>query len=252
MEDDEEYYYRAYSEATAAGLREQRGLSTIVGDEEDYSFDGFSAEAEKETAATETAHAYGDFIVEEFSSEVNVKKVTKLTKLSETKVNYIFSVVYLIVGVICIAFAEQITIAFPYVVGGFMALIGLVQFISAIRTREYIHTNSNRTATSLILMALSVLILVEYDRANMLIAVAWGFFGLLEGAHAFNHAFSRIARSERCVYYLAKGLVEVVLAFMLLYEPEGHITLHIIILGVNFVFDAFTMLPVLKSFLSKK
>ena len=74
------------------------------------------------------------------------------------------------------------------------------------------------------------------------------------GAHAFNHAFSRIARSERCVYYLGKGVIEVILAFILLYEPShpDHIPLHIIVFGVQMIFDAVTMFPPLKEFLSRK
>jgi uncharacterized membrane protein HdeD (DUF308 family) len=133
-----------------------------------------------------------------------------------------------------------------------MAAIGLGQFIFAIKTKEYVHTNSNKTAMSLILMALAVLILIEKSSADTIIAIAWGFLGLLEGAHAFNHAFSRIARSERCSYYLVKGIIEAVLAFMLLYDPVNHLQLHIFVFGINLIFDAVTMFPPIKNYLSKK
>lgn len=249
MEDDEEYSYKGYSAETASRIRQHDDRVTLVGDEEEYSFKGFSDETA--VAEAEQAHGYGDFIIEEFSTETNVKRVTALTKLSETTVNYAFAAVYFVVGLLCVGLTKYILVSFPYIVGGFMALIGLVQFISAIRTKEYVHTHSNKTATSLILMALSVMIIVEYDWANTFIAIAWGFLGLLEGAHAFNHAFSRIARSERCVYYLGKGMIELVLAFMLLYEPSEHIELHIIIFGIQLIFDAITMLPVIKNFLSR-
>jgi uncharacterized membrane protein HdeD (DUF308 family) len=183
-----------------------------------------------------------------------VQKVTKLTRLSETAVTYAFSAIYLIVGVLCVAFTAYIRIAFHYIVGGFMAVIGLVQFTSAIRTKEYVHTHSNKTASSLIMMALSVLILVDGEQtADLIIAVAWGFLGLFEAAHAFNHAISRIARSERCIYYLAKGLIELALAFILLYDPLGeHLDMHIMVLGINLIFDSVTMFPPIKRYLSKK
>ncbi len=248
MEDDEEYSYKGYSANTAAELFTHGESVTVIGDEEEYSFKGFTDEA---AAADSERMSYGDFIVEEFSTSVNVKKITKLTKLSETTVQYIFSVMYLMVGVLCVVFTHYIQTAFPYIVGGFMALIGLGQLIYAVRTKEYVHTNSNKTATSLVMIALSVLIMTVNEAAFTIIAIAWGLLGLMEGAHAFNHAFSRIARSERCIYFLAKGIVELVLAFLLLTDVD-HIHLHIIYFGINLLFDAVTMFPPLKRILSRK
>jgi uncharacterized membrane protein HdeD (DUF308 family) len=280
MEDDEEYYYTAYSKKTAREMTTYSGCSAMTGDEEDYSFKGFSESAlsyaqpisataqtgdvfsqtaqksaisEDDAIATAlVSKSYGDFIVEEFSAEQTAKKVTRLIKLNETTVNYIMSFLDLCVGTLILAMYSHIGNYFSYIVGSFMAVIGLGQFIYAVRTKEYVHTHSNKTAMSLILMALALLILIERESANTIIAIAWGFLGLLEGAHAFNHAFSRMARHKRFVYYLVKGSVEVVLAFMLLHDPINHLETHIIVLGVNLIFDAVTMFPPIKKRLSKK
>jgi hypothetical protein len=134
-----------------------------------------------------------------------------------------------------------------------MALLGLWQFVGAIKTKEYVHTHSNKTATSLIMMGLSALIIVEAESADLIIAVAWGIIGLFEAAHAFNHAFSRIARSERSIYYITKGVIELSLAFILLHDPLGdHLSMHIFVLGINFIVDAITMFPPIKMYLSQK
>ena len=250
MEDDEEYSYTGYSADTAASIRAYVDRATVIGDEEEYSFKGFESEAAAADAA-QPRMGYGDFFIEEFSAESNIKKITKATRLSEVTVHYLMSVVYLIVGAVCVGMPHYIQTAFPYIVGGFMAAIGLVQFIFAVRAKEYKHTHSNVTATSLVMIALSILIMVEYEAAFTIIAIAWGLIGLMEGAHAFNHAFSRIARSERCIYYLAKGVIEVVLAFLLLCDVE-HINMHIIYFGINLVFDAVTMFPPVKARLSRK
>jgi uncharacterized membrane protein HdeD (DUF308 family) len=259
MEDDEEYYYKAYSEKTAKEMTTYSGFSAMTGDEEDYSFNGFSENAatNAQTAAnpyisSSVSKSYGDLIAEEFSAEKTAKKVTRLTKLNETAVNYILSFLDLCVGGLILAMYSHIGNYFSYIVGSFMAVIGLGQFIYAIRTKEYVHTHSNKTAMSLILMALALLILIERESANTIIAIAWGFLGLFEGAHAFNHAFSRMARHQRFVYYLVKGSIEVVLAFMLLHDPINHLETHIIVLGVNLIFDAVTMFPPVKKRLSKR
>jgi uncharacterized membrane protein HdeD (DUF308 family) len=251
MEDDEEYSYSSYSKDTQALIDAQDRQTMLVGDDEEYSFKGFSAEKEQEGQSAADVSSYGDFIVEEFSPEVSVKRISRFMRLPENAVTYIIAAIYAVVGCLCVFLTDYINLAFPYIVGGFMCLLGVGQLASAIKTKEYVHTHSNKTATSLVLIALSIMILVEYDWAYVLIAMGWGFFGLFEGAHAINHAFSRIARSERSAYYLCKGMVELVLAFILLYEPTEHIRLHIWIFGVQLIFDAFTMLPVVKNILSK-
>lgn len=209
-------------------------------------------------ADEEKEGGYGDVLIEGFSAENNVPKVARVTGLPEGTVNYLFAAIYFIVGVLCVAITEQIASVLPYIVGGMMILIGLIQFIVAIIKREYRQIKTNKTATSLIIIALGAMILVEHINSNewaiTFISIVWGILGLFEGAHAFNHAFKRIAEGERCVYYIIKGLIECVVAFMLLYQPVDHDIhhFHIIVFGINLIFDSITMIPKIKNFLSMK
>ncbi len=257
MEDDEEYSYAGYSEKTAEDLTS----GGYVGDDEEFSYSGYS----EETAAATAEHretGFGDFLVEEFSPENAVGKVVKATHLSTDMISYVLAALYFIVGVACVVItilfeyvydnATDLKTIFAYIVGGVMIIVGLIRLVSAIRRKEYAVTNTNVTASSLIFLALGIMIVIETEWAITFIAIAWGMFGLLEGAHAFNHAFSRIARSQNPTYYLVKGLIEIVLAFMLLWEPDEHITMHIIVLGVQLVFDAVTMMPVVKRIVHSK
>lgn len=225
------------------------------GDDEEFSYTSYADEAAEE----ERTASYGDYIIEEFSAETNVSRVTHYTHLPEHIVTYIFSVIYLVVGVLCVSITHRITELLPYIVGGMMIIIGFVRFVVALKNHEYRHLKTNRTATSLIVTALGIMIIVqsfqpENESAITFISIAWGILGLFEGAHAFNHAFKRIANSERCVYYLIKGIVELVVAFMLLYDPVNHEThqFHIIVFGINLIFDAITMLPQVKSLWATK
>lgn len=255
MEDDEEYCYKSYSADTEEAAAD--GYAAYREDDEVYAYSGYAdgGEAEEERRFT----SYGDFIIEEFSAANNVSRVAKLTKLSADKAAYGVAAVYFIVGVLCVSMTAQITQILPYVVGGVMAIVGLVRFIIAMVRHEYRHLKTNQTATSLIFTALGIMIILQqFDESNdsaiMLISVVWGILGLFEGAHAFNHAFKRIANSERCAYYLIKGLIECAVAFMLLYQPDSHDVhhFHIIVFGVNLIFDAVTMLPQVKRFLAMK
>lgn len=218
------------------------------------------AEVKQESAVEEIIEEFsitdavmdGANLVEEFSPHGTAEKVEQYTRLSEKVVHYVMAVIYFALGVACVAATKYLLLWLSYIVGSFMALIGVLQFISAIRNKEYVQTNSNKTAGSLILIALAVMILIDHDWADAFIPIVWGVIGLVEGAHAFNHAFSRISRGMRCSYYMVKGIIEVVLAFLLLYEPAHHITLHIIVFGVNLMFDGITMLPVVRKLTARK
>lgn len=240
-----------------------------MSDEEKYSNtnpaplkDGMhGTEKSSDIESHEEDHTEGiaDAILEGFSAETNVSRLSKITKLPKHTVTYFIAAIYLVVGVLCVAITGKITEILPYIVGGMMVLIGFTRFIIAIVTHEYRHTKTNVTAMSLIVTALGIMIIIqqiqpENESAITFISIVWGILGLMEGAHALNHAFERIANSERCIYYLIRGIVELVVAFMLLYDPGNHEThhFHIIVFGLNLILDSVTMIPQVKAFLSTK
>ncbi len=237
MKDEEEYSYSGYSEDTEKNI--VRAAPPAGGEELSYT-------QNTEGPAEEVPVGYGDFIIEEFSSEVNLPRISKFTSIPQEVMSYIFAAIYLVVGVLCVAATEQVQGFIPYIVGGAMVLIGFIRFITALVRREYRTVKTNQTASSLIFVALGIMIIVENEWAISFISIVWGILGLMEAARAFNHVFSRIAASERCIYHVIKGIVEGVLAFMLLYEPTHHIELHIIVFGVQLILDGVYMLPFIK------
>lgn len=222
--------------------------STVAADE--------GAETIAETEERE--ESYGDLIIEEFSAASTITKITGLTHISSDIVSYFVCAIYLIVGVLCVAITETVTSILPYAVGGMMIIIGVAQFVFALIHKEYREVKTNKTVTSLIAAALGVMIIVQEldagnDSAITFISVVWGILGLFEGAHAFNRAIARISRSERSVFYILKGIVELVVAFYLLYDPQSHEAhfVHIVVFGINLIFDSITMFPPIKKFIYK-
>ena len=255
MEDDEEFSYSGYSKNTAEYIRANGKFTRQSGDESAFAAEIPHAAENGRTAEDERPHiGYGDYIVEDTSPESAAHKLSKATHISERTGKYIIAALYLAIGVICVVFTAGIREYFPYIIGAIAAGAGIARLASAIVHKEYVHTHSNKTAWSLVMIALGLLIMIEHAAAYTIIAVAWGFWGLMQGAHALNHAFSRLARSKRSAYYFVKGAVEVVLAFIMLYEPgnNAHITLHIIVFGIQLIFDAFTTFPPIKEYLSRR
>lgn len=220
-------------------------FSTFSGAQELVGSDAHAAE-------TENVGSYGDFLIEEFSVEANVKKVVKYVKIPEKVAHYLLSLLYLTVGILCVVMPHNIEFALPYIVGGGMAAVALVTFVFAIITKEYRETHTNKTAMSVVLMGLSVMIIIEHEWAHTFIPIVWGILGLFEGAHAFNHALSRISRGLRPEYYIIKGIIELVVAFLLLYKPEQYGELHIIVFGVSLMFDGITTVPFIKKFVTRR
>lgn len=230
---------------------------TVDADEEAVEGEYILEEDESEDEPTAQISSYGDHIIEEFSAEQNAKRIVSVTKMPKTAAIYIMAAVNLVLGALCVSITGIIAEVLPYIVGAMMITVGLVQFIVAIIHKEYKEVKTNKTVTFFLVVVLGIMIIVQEldstnDSAIMLVAVIWGVFGLFEGAHAFNHALHRIANSERCAYYLIKGLLECVVAFMLLYRPDSHEIhhFHIIVFGANLILDAITMIPPVKKLLA--
>lgn len=258
MEDDEEYSYKAYSARTQRAIGKEEEITYVGGDDEEYSYRSYAGAVGDEE---EKPTAFGDFVVEEFSAEATMPKLQKITRLPASVVTYFFVIMYFAVGVICVALTHQVIGVLPYIVSGMMILIGVIRFILAVIRKEYKTLKTNKTATSLILTALGIMILIQHLESNghdsaaiTFISIIWGILGLFEGAHAFNHALKRISNGERCVYYLIKGIIEVAVAFYLLYDPGDAAAheMHIVVFGAQLIFDAITMIPPVKSFLAMK
>lgn len=216
-------------------------------------------ENDGETAVTDALAVENvpELMVEALSAEHNAQRLSEAIRLPKRVAVYLVAAVYFVVGVLCVSITSYITVVLPYIVGAMLVLVGAVGFVFSLVHRDYKSVKTNKTATFLLALGLGILIIFEeFDPKSdpiMLISIIWGVFGLFEGAHAFNHAITRIANSERCVYYIIKGIAECVVAFMMLYRPESHEAhfFHIVVLGISLIIDAVTMIPKIKQFLSK-
>ncbi len=213
--------------------------------------------AEEEGEKSESA---GDNMIELLSAENYMGTILKFIHIPEHVLVYIFAVIYAALGIVCIATPSTVIDFLAYVVGGVMALLGVVMFISAIMSGEYKQVKTNTTATSIIIAGLGVLFICqqatdpESETAIILISVLWAVLGLFEVAHLFNHAFKRIANSERFVYFVIKGIIELIVSFTLLWAPsnsDAH-EFHIIMFGVSLLIEAVTMIPQIKAIVTAK
>jgi len=223
-----------------------------LGDNDYYYSDNSQNNAEYASATVTENASKADFLVEDFAPVNNAKSVSHLTRIPEKAVMYCTAALYIILGAVCAVFSNKIEGVLPYVVGIALCVFSVVRFTLAISDKEYKSTSSNKTVSSLILLGLAIMILIEREWAHTFIPIAWGVWGLVEGAEAFNHALSRIIRHKNCVYYIIKGITEVVIAFLLIYKPERYGELHILIFGISLMLDGIVLLPFVHRFVTKK
>lgn len=265
--DEEELVYSGFDEESGS---DRPCRAVYGGDEEDYAYTdcetagkraeyidpgdadlGVTATFTDDGVISSDLGTFGDGIIESFSVESNAKKVSKITKIPKSAAEYFIGIVYIAFGVVCAVIPGKIEIALPYVVGSALGLISVVRFVYAIVEKEYLSTQSNKTASSLIMLGVGIMILVDHEWAHTFIPIVWGVWGLFEGAHAFNHAFARIARHKKFLYYIIKGVTELVVAFLLLYEPEQYGELHIIVFGISLILDGIVILPFVHKFVTR-
>lgn len=195
--------------------------------------------------------SFNDEFLENISVESNVEKVVKHFKLPETAVKYIMGIFYIVLGGVCAAIPKHIESFLPYIIGSILGLFAILRFIFAIIEKEYAQTQSNKTASSIILLGVSIMIIVMHEWAHSFIPTVWGVWGLFEGAHAFNQAIARIVKRKKFFFFLIKGIVEVVVAFLLLYAPHQFGELHIIVFGISLIFDGIVVIPPIHKFLTR-
>lgn len=216
-------------------------------------------ENDGETAVTDALAVENvpELMVEALSAENNAQRLSEAIRLPKRVAVYLVAAVYFVVGVLCVSITSYITVVLPYIVGAMLVLVGAVGFVFSLVRRDYKNIKTNKIATYILTVLLGAMVILEEIDPQidpiMLISIIWGVFGLFEGAHAFNHAITRITKSERCVYFLIKGIVECAVAFMMLYHPESHEAhfFHIVVFGISLIIDAVTMIPKIKEFLSK-
>lgn len=253
---------RALTILSAADIINEHGgsfMSKIEEETEIADAPSVTKENDGETAVTDALAVENvpELMVEALSAEHNAQRLSEAIRLPKRVAVYLVAAVYFVVGVLCVSITSYITVVLPYIVGAIMMLVGISGFIISLVRRDYKNIKTNKIATYILTVLLGAMVILEEIDPQidpiMLISIIWGVFGLFEGAHAFNHAITRITKSERCVYFLIKGIVECAVAFMMLYRPESHEAhfFHIVVFGISLIIDAVTMIPKIKQFLSK-
>lgn len=155
----------------------------------------------------------------------------------EKKLNYISSILVIINGLICIAFREKVLEILPIICGAILLIKGIMQFIEGYINKDYATLEGSTMETSFISIAIGIGVLIKRNDALFIVGMFWGLHGLIKSSGYLNVALYNFINKDKWILMLIKAIVEFCLSFALIFDPFGKLGHHIIILGLELIFD---------------
>lgn len=157
--------------------------------------------------------------------------------MSNKKLEYVQSGLIILNGIICLAYSEKLIGLLPIICGAILLIRGLVQFIEGIKDKDYLSLEKMNLEKSFISISIGIGVLVRGREALFIIGMFWGLHGLIKAANYLNIALYNLFNKDKWIVILIKSIIEFSLSFVLVFDPFGKIGHHIIILGLELIFD---------------
>jgi len=149
-------------------------------------------------------------------------------------------VLLVVLGITVILMRNSFTAYVHIIVGAAMLVLCTAMLCDTLWEKSYRNRHDRKLPTALVGLVLGVLILINEENSIPFIAVAWGISGLESGITELSHAIYNIVHHRRSAYHLIHGLIETVLAVLLVFDPVEKIGEHIFILGLEMLAHALT------------
>ncbi|SER43478.1 hypothetical protein [Lachnobacterium bovis] len=142
--------------------------------------------------------------------------------------------VFAIIGVICLIFAEEVSVYAPSFIGGMMALYGMINLLLGIilnwKSLEFQVGNNS------IMIILGIILLIEVDNTLAIMGILWAFISLKEISEEIDEMIAeRVFSKSRTLVCI----MSTIFAIMLMIDPFHHFIFHIRVLGIEMILDVF-------------
>ena len=136
-------------------------------------------------------------------------------------------------GVLCLFWVDLIYKLLPYIMGGFMAVTGVLAIAGSVLSKEYLKPETKLSSSGILVLMIGVAIIVRGGQADGLIGVAWGILGLIQGSESLNVAIYNLAHRKKWPADMLQAAVQITLALLLLVDPASKLYPHMRILGLE-------------------
>ena len=153
------------------------------------------------------------------------------------KLDYISSILVIVNGLICIVYGNKLLPLLPIVCGSILLVKGLIQLSEGIVNKDYASLEKTNMEKSFISIAIGLGVLIKRSDALFIVGMFWGLHGLIKSSNYLNIALYNFHNRDKWILVLIKAIVEFGLSVALIFDPFGKLGHHIVILGLELLFD---------------
>ena len=136
------------------------------------------------------------------------------------------SILFAVIGLLCVLFPRQITAALPCVLGGAMAIAGVVCAASCFRGGGERAARSEELGRSLVLLVVGLVCALHGEQAV-------GPLG--KASKSLSRALSGPRKGLSFFVQMTEFLIRLTLSVLLLLDPMGKFETHVLILGLELI-----------------
>lgn len=140
-----------------------------------------------------------------------------------------------VIGVICIIFPKHIVRVLPYLLGGAMALVGILRIVRYMQNRAFLLPAPNELAFGIILLIVGAGFMIQGVNALSFVGTVWAIIGIYMASRSLRRTIQRIYRKAHFAAPLLEFLLRGGLSMTLLFDPFEGIAIHVVILGLELI-----------------
>lgn len=151
--------------------------------------------------------------------------------------NLLLSLLLIVNGIICLFNNEFVLSILPTLCGIIILVRGIIKLFIGIKDKDYATPDKTNLEGSIISVAIGAGILLMQQDALSVVAIFWGLSGLVKASASFNEVFYKLYSKKKCLLPIVEGIVGLALSMMLIFNPSGSIEHHVILLGIELIFE---------------
>lgn len=148
---------------------------------------------------------------------------------------FVFCVIAIVLGILCVAFAEEFAVAIPYVIGALVIIDGIYTLINYFLRKDIALPNNFALAQGLINIVLGILILLSTEFFAKAFGIILAICLLVYGLFQLNVCINLRKLSKSFMWDLVEALLLVVFAILLLIFSNSAMEIVIIVLGSGMI-----------------
>ena len=150
---------------------------------------------------------------------------------------YLSTILIIINGIICISYREEIIGLLPSICAIVLLIKGIVKMTEGIKEKDYASLEKKKLERAIVIRAVAISILIQRENALVVVVIFWGLSGLNKSANYLNEALYYFSKKKGGFLPLIKAIIEFTLSILLIFDPLGKATEHILILGFELIIE---------------